>query len=98
MNAAQPSRRSGAPAAADAAPRARQAEISHLGQVGSLPAQQVLKVPISFGEVINELGHFLLLVLLFAVRDVVFTRDSTVLAKRLRQGTQPQPRACVSDM
>jgi len=74
----------------------RQPEIGHLGQVGALTTQQVLQILVTFGEVINELRHFLLLVMLFAVRDVMFTRDSTVLV--FTAGTQPQRATGVSDM
>ena len=57
--------------------RHRQPEIGHFGQVGTLTTQQIFKILITFGEVINELRHFLLLVLLFvllfAARDIVYS-------------------------
>ena len=34
-----------------------QAEVGHLGQVGSLAAKQVFEVLVSLGEVVYELGH-----------------------------------------
>jgi hypothetical protein len=37
--------------------RHRQAQVGHLGQVGTLAPQQVLLVLIAFGEVVNELRH-----------------------------------------
>src|SRR6266480_7665957 len=49
--------------------RHRQPEIGHLGQVGPFTTQQILEILISFGEVINELRHFLLL----AARDVLYS-------------------------
>src|SRR5579875_1158668 len=37
--------------------RHRQPQVGHLGQVGALAAQQVLKVLVSLGEVVDELRH-----------------------------------------
>jgi hypothetical protein len=54
--------------------RYREAEIGHLGQVGTLTAQQVLQILVTFGKVINELRHFLAP---RSARRHVFTGDST---------------------
>ncbi len=37
--------------------RDRQAHVRHLGEVGALTAEQVLHVPVAFGEVVDVLGH-----------------------------------------
>ena len=58
----------------DESGRHRQADIGHLGQVGTLTAQQILKILVTFCKVINELRHFP------APRSAqrhVSTRDST---------------------
>jgi hypothetical protein len=37
--------------------RYRQPEVGHLGEVRALAAEKILQVPITLGEVVDELGH-----------------------------------------
>ena len=54
--------------------RHRQADLDHLGEVGTLAAEQVLQVLVTLGEVVDELRHF---PAPRSARRLVVTRDST---------------------
>src|SRR5262249_53456635 len=76
----------------DEAGRHRQPEVGHFGQVGTLAAEQILEVLITFGEVINELRHSCSSSC-FPQRDVVYSPKTLPSVTHRRHTSGPSTAA-----